>query len=81
MIPRSRVAALVAVMGITAGALGTVSAAAGSTLRVWTGAALTVLLVLWLGWRWSRVLRGLTGDTYGAAIECAEVVFLLAVTA
>ena len=38
-------------------------------------AAVTVLL----GWRFIRRIGGLTGDFLGAAEQCAEVAFLLAI--
>jgi|688.fasta_scaffold92737_2 adenosylcobinamide-GDP ribazoletransferase len=58
-------------LGLLAGAI----TVGESTAGVLAAAVITVLL----GWRFVRRIGGLTGDFLGAAEQCAEVAFLLAV--
>jgi adenosylcobinamide-GDP ribazoletransferase len=58
--------------------IGLVGLVAGWDARLVLAVSISVAVVLFAALSWRRVLGGLTGDTYGAAIEIAEVVLLLA---
>ena len=63
-------------------AFGSATAVSAGILFLWAaGPALlgaAVLMSLGFGWWSSRLLGGMTGDTYGAANEMGEVAVLLA---